>query len=161
MIKTTKRCPRCKQIKFRIEFPKDENRFGGIRSWCVDCYREHAREYAHSERGKARRHTEDFKKRFKVHRQKYLKSEKGIAQGRRQVAKYTERYPEKRKAQKAVWYAKSKGKIPDPKTMTCVNCGNQAAQYHHHQGYSQEHWFDIVPVCVPCHSRIHRLMTHS
>ena len=52
----------------------------------------------------------------------------------------------------AVW----NGRMPSPKTLQCANCGDQAREYHHHAGYSREHWFDVTPLCTRCHKAAHR-----
>ena len=48
------------------------------------------------------------------------------------------------------------GQLPKIKTLTCVDCGAQAAHYHHHNGYEPEHWLDVVPLCRTCHGIRHR-----
>lgn len=38
----------------------------------------------------------------------------------------------------------------------CSNCGKKCTpQGHHHNGYDQEHWFDVVWLCQICHSAAH------
>ena len=43
------------------------------------------------------------------------------------------------------------GRMPRAKTLTCFRCGETAAHYHHHNGYSFESRYDVVPVCHACH----------
>lgn len=47
------------------------------------------------------------------------------------------------------------GQIPRPESLPCADCGSDAALYHHHHGYSQPHWFDVVALCNPCHGHRH------
>lgn len=48
-----------------------------------------------------------------------------------------------------------KGILPRAKTLMCADCGNPADEYHHHAGYEEEHWLDVVPLCRECHLARH------
>ena len=54
------------------------------------------------------------------------------------------------------------GKIPDPNSLPCVDCGHLYAsgqprhEYDHYLGYGGAHHEDVQPVCVPCHHRRER-----
>jgi len=69
---------------------------------------------------------------------------------------YKENHPDKYIATKMVWQATQKGILPKVKTLQCANplCGNQAAQYHH-CSYEPEHFIDVIPLCVSCHTQVH------
>lgn len=54
------------------------------------------------------------------------------------------------RARKAVESRAKRGTIPRVHTLACVDCGEQAARYDHHRGYSREHCFDVQPVCMKC-----------
>jgi hypothetical protein len=41
------------------------------------------------------------------------------------------------------------------KLLRCVRCGCKAHLYHHHLGYSEEHWGSVVPMCYRCHHKTH------
>lgn len=45
-----------------------------------------------------------------------------------------------------------RNKISKASTLQCINCENQAKQYHHHKGYDVENWLAVVPMCIACHS---------
>ena len=79
---------------------------------------------------------------------KYAKSSKGKAL----TAKYIAKNGEKRKASMAIWNAGWRCK-----QMPCQvdGCGRTARHLHHLLGYAAEHWFSVIPVCVPCHSQEH------
>jgi hypothetical protein len=47
------------------------------------------------------------------------------------------------------------GLLPPAKTLLCVDCGAQAQEYHHHNGYEPEHLLDVIPVCRACHGKRH------
>lgn len=59
-----------------------------------------------------------------------------------------------RKAKNAVAYAVRMGRMPSIKTLSC-ECG-QPAKHYHHPSYARERWLDVIPVCIPCHTAIHR-----
>ncbi len=48
------------------------------------------------------------------------------------------------------------GELPNIKTQICVDCGEPADDYHHHNGYEPEHWLDVIPLCRTCHRNRHR-----
>lgn len=43
----------------------------------------------------------------------------------------------------------------------CQSCGSSATEAHHHNGYSKEHWLDVVWLCKLCHETEHRLAVAS
>lgn len=45
--------------------------------------------------------------------------------------------------------------LPHISTQSCSLCDNQAEQYHHHKGYEEEYWLDVVPMCRKCHMKLH------
>lgn len=73
--------------------------------------------------------------------------------GKNVQKRWLQRNPEKRPAHQAVSYAIRGGLIPHPATLTCEVCGKKAAEYHHHKGYSPEHWFSLQPLCHSCHGK--------
>jgi hypothetical protein len=54
-------------------------------------------------------------------------------------------------ANDAISNAMRSGQLPRPAGQPCVRCGGPALIYHHHLGYAREHWYDVVPMCPPCH----------
>lgn len=65
-----------------------------------------------------------------------------------------ERFPERCAARQAVRNAAARGGLPPVRSLPCVHCQGPAQQYHHHRGYSPEHWLDVLPICRLCHRRI-------
>jgi hypothetical protein len=57
-------------------------------------------------------------------------------------------------ASSKVSYAVKRGLLPNIKTCTC-KCGAPAVHYHHHLGYSEEHWLDVEALCRSCHKKAH------
>jgi hypothetical protein len=45
--------------------------------------------------------------------------------------------------------------MPAASTLPCAECGGKANQYHHHLGYEREHREHVLPVCGPCHRKLH------
>jgi hypothetical protein len=108
---------------------------------------ETARKWAMANKTKARA---SVKKWIKAHPDKVR--EYARRHQRRRIA----RNPEKHKARWAVNNAIAMGKIPRASTFICSECGmHQASQYHHHNGYDEEHRLDVKPVCGKCHRNLH------
>ena len=95
---------------------------------------------------------------------RYRVTQKGQVVYRRALRKYRQsnkfkivckRYrivhPERYGAHMAVHYAIKVGKLAKATTLKCIYCLKQARQYHHHNGYENEHRLDVVPVCLECH----------
>lgn len=60
-------------------------------------------------------------------------------------------------ARSAVKYAIGAGKMPRAAECICKWCGNAAAHYHHHRGYSKQHRLDVEPLCTACHGLTRRI----
>lgn len=134
----TKRCSKCKQTKPLSGFYKNRSMHDGYGNQCKMCFLKSDAKYRLTEKGKASQ-------------KKYHQSEKGkIAKKRYRIHR-----PEQVKAQRAVNHAVIIGKLVRPNTLVCRYCGAKAQKYHHHKGYARECWFDIVPVCNPCHIKQH------
>lgn len=99
--------------------------------------------YRQSAKGKITEKLYSQSKKCKIYKAKYKKQ-------------YYANYPEKVGARQAIEYAVKVGKLPRPDTLQCHYCPNQAKLYHHHKGYAREHWFDVVPACLSCHTKIHK-----
>ncbi|HEA68234.1 MAG TPA: hypothetical protein ENI07_15650 [Desulfobacterales bacterium] len=62
------------------------------------------------------------------------------------------RDPLKTKAKRAVNHAVEAGRLANPKTLPCFDCGNPAYEYHHHRGYEKANWLEIQALCQKCHT---------
>lgn len=180
----TKKCPDCKQIKQLSEFHKSRAKKDGYQIICKVCRKEENLKYrkTHPEKCKASqkvwrsknknypkqwRATESGKLSEKKTQRRYNQSAHGklvrhlhhqtepykILKRRGQKA-YILRNPKRGKAIRAVQYAIASNKLPRPDTLLCYYCPKPAQQYHHWHGYEKEHWLDIVPACIICHSKI-------
>jgi len=134
----SKRCTKCNEIKPTTEFYKNSMYKDGFIGWCKTC----KKKYSQSEKGKS------------VHRtgsKRHSRTKKGIATKKRYYEKHKEENRPQKLARRAVELAIGKGQLPRPDSLQCA-CGELAEEYHHHKGYEPEHWLDVVPLCVKCHS---------
>lgn len=58
---------------------------------------------------------------------------------------------DRRQARRRVNYMVERGDIPKASERRCVDCGHQAEEYDHHNGYDADHHLEVEPVCKPCH----------
>ena len=151
-----KQCPRCKE--FSDNFNKNKSKPDGLQNYCRVCQAESSRKYNHSDKGKTRivryKSAEEFKSKNKVWQKKYSQTGNGILSNRKKVIKYQVDNPAVKKAHDAIYYARKIGKIPSPEALQCLECGNQAKEYHHHLGYAKENRLNVIPLCIPCHKAI-------
>jgi len=49
-----------------------------------------------------------------------------------------------------------RGMLPPIGERMCEICGRQASHYHHPYRYSVTHALDVIPLCIPCHSKEHK-----
>lgn len=161
----TKRCSKCKHFKPLSDFNKDRNRKDGYYPQCKVCRSKYQKKYGQTKKRKVvsnrYRNSEKGEITHRRNNLSYSKSKKGKATRSRynksdankaSHKKYYSRYPEHYKAVYAVNNAIRAGELPRPDTKMCHYCSKPAQQYHHHKGYAPEHWLDVVPVCIPCHS---------
>ena len=154
----TKRCSNCncKKIKPVSEFSKNRSTKDGYAHQCKICSNNYQRKHYKTKKGRE-------------YMKKYQQSEIGIASIKRasnkhsktdkckkRHRKYCLKNPEKRHAKNAVNYDVLSGKMSRPDTLKCF-CGKQAKHYHH-PSYEPEHRLDVIPVCVPCHYKIHSIL---
>lgn len=131
-------CGKCKQTKSIDEFYKDKSKKDGLHTVCKVCIKIFQKEYAETEIGKEG-HARASKR--------YSQTRKG----RQTQKRYRKNNPDKRRARHVVSHAIECCRLPRPDTLPCHYCEAQAEQYHHWRGYAKEYWFDVIPVCVPCH----------
>jgi len=72
--------------------------------------------------------------------------------------KYEKNNPEKRAAHLAVRNAVKHGDLPRVSTCDCVDCGIQAAEYHH-EDYNKP--LEVVALCKKCHFKRHQLSNNE
>ncbi len=158
----TKTCSQCKETKPFTEFYKRDTAKDGYRKQCKDCCRKTVRSYAESEEGKIARARYENSTKGKATRYRYTQTPYAIQQTRMYqktnkfklvIQRYHEKHPDRYEARKAANHAVESGQLPRIRTQTC-SCGHQAQHYHHHKGYAEEHWLDVIPICIKCHTII-------
>jgi hypothetical protein len=69
---------------------------------------------------------------------------------------------DKKQARRRIQYLIKACKIPNPNTVSCVDCGHLGQdhrhEYDHHMGYGAEHHETVEVVCKPCHFRRERAL---
>jgi len=154
-----KTCRVCKETKSIFEFHKHPKMHDGHRNICKLCrckqQKQYQEKYKQLESNKVAQRKYWQSKKGKVARKHYAHSEKGKLSQRKSHKRFHAHNPNHRKAMHVVNNAIRTGKLPHPNTLQCHYCPAQAKQYHHHKGYAPEHWLDVVPVCIKCHSKIH------
>lgn len=88
---------------------------------------------------------------WKIKTKKYKSGPKGKSF----LANYRLKDINKGNARKAVNHAIESGMIEAISTKKCLNCQAVASHYHHHFGYEKENWLKIIPLCIPCHKKVH------
>jgi len=69
---------------------------------------------------------------------------------------YRERHKDRMTARDRLNTAVKSGKITRPKN--CEHCqASSRLEGHHHNGYSPEHWLDVLWLCRPCHTAAEKL----
>lgn len=122
-----KRCRRCNEIKDASQFTRRPRNRDGLGSYCRSCKSILGEEWRKS-------NPEKYKAIF--------------TRGKK---KMNEKYPMKKKARMVVNNAVRDGKIPKASVLQCAECGESAKQYHHHRGYEEENWLNVIPLCRECH----------
>lgn len=176
----TKRCSICKNTKNVNEFNRDKSRADGFNHRCKPCFyktqivykqtpsgkKVHSRakkKYRDSVHGKEKereyKNTAHYKTMSRSYSKKWQKSEKG-----RESIRLYARYRRKLESEKIkniardrVKYAVRKKVIPKVNTLPCDKCNKNANHYHHVNGYDQENWLNVIPLCRQCHIQAHVL----
>ncbi len=142
----TKRCNRCKKIKDFSEFHKSVDVKDGMQRMCKICNKEYQKVYKRTYRKTDK---------YKTSAYEYRHSPQGLLASR-EVYK---RNRIKKLSSACVRYKVKIGKMIHPKLLKCISCINQAQEYHHHNGYDKKHCYDVVPVCIVCHNKVHNPIT--
>ncbi len=177
----TKVCNKCKAEQPLVDFVRTKQTLSGYKSYCKACQRATNKTPENREKNRLRmqevvktgRHKEWWKRYTKsdkylanylrkkrsesgrAYQIKYSRTEKGTKVAREHASRYSKKYPEKNRARNAVCNAVRDGRLPKASTQNCYRCGKPANQWHHHNGYSEEHKLDVVPVCRLCHGDEH------
>jgi len=172
MNKTCTRCGVSKDIQY---FSLDKNRPDGHFPHCKDCTKKYKSKYWDENKNKIsiqrkkeypdkrKKILDRMKEYYKINSariidsvSRYRRTDKGRLVRKNGEIEYKKKYPEKRKASEAVNRAVYSNKIPRASSLICAICNTkQAKHYHHHKGYDEGNWLDVIPVCIQCHNNIH------
>lgn len=147
-----KQCSGCEEWKDESEFYRNKSNRDGLTYKCANCMREASRQWGNSPRGKKIKHAYNNSEKAKIIKKKWKDTEAGKDSRRRNQDKF----PKRRKARRAINNAVRDGRFPHISTKYCDNCGRQAQEYHHHNGYDKAHWFDVTPLCRDCHIKLEK-----
>lgn len=139
-----KKCNRCGCLKPLTEFHLSKNRPDGHYSLCKECVKKKGKVFRESSKGR------EYRRRwFSEHPE-----EPDRHQGR--IDKWRAKHPGAIEAHRAVWWAANKqGRLPKPTECLCEKCGQGAQIYHHPNGYTDGHKYDVIPLCHRCHKLLH------
>ncbi len=167
-----KTCSACKiELPFS-NFHKNRAQQDGYANQCKECSKASVKKYYDSELGQktknSYRKSKIGKESLRRGRIKYEKSDKGKATKKRfrqtekgkalsirATRRFAVRHPQKLRVYWAVASKIKSGKMPPASTLICNSCGGAATQYHHHNGYAREHYYDVTPLCTQCHKNEH------
>jgi len=160
-----KQCTKCKETKPRSEFYKRKQNRDGLRSWCKRCEIDAVGCYQKTEAGKAIQHCYNVSEKGRAKFRRFEKTPKARARASRYNAsekgkayhyKRRKRHPNRTKARDAVNNAIQAGILEPVIKFQCAydDCDCQAQEYHHHLGYTQDHWLDVQPFCITHHRMI-------
>lgn len=164
-----KRCTKCKALKPVTEFAKNRSRPDGLFIWCRQCAaeqqrkwmdaggRENRRQYARTDKRRAKMAEYAKTDRAKETHEQYVRSEKGQAVQQR----YRESKEGRRKiaARSTLNNYIANGRIM--RVTTCQKCGSTVDVEAHHWSYRREHWFDVLWLCMECHAALHEVQNRK
>ncbi|HCX24534.1 MAG TPA: hypothetical protein DHN29_21635 [Cytophagales bacterium] len=144
-------CIRCNETKSFTEFYKNRTSNDGYQNWCKQCLNAFNQKYRREHREKrlmgVRKYNESEK--GKAARSRYVVSEKRRCSQRLCSNNYKLKYPERRKANKAVERAILTGKLI---RLPCEVCKYEPAEAHH-DDYSKS--LDVRWLCTMHHKKHH------
>lgn len=164
MFRTRKTCSTCQQCKPLDQYNVDRKVKDGRAAECKECSRARTLRWQATPQGKAKlkayadsgSHARARRKHYHENRDKYLAKAKEPGQRAKQLERqrrWRERNRHKTKAHDAVRYRVRTGQLARPETLPCVQCGEQATEYHH-PDYSR--LLEVQAMCHPCHLALHR-----
>lgn len=132
-----KKCTVCEKTRPRSEFGKHAKATDGLRSECLPCKRKREKRWREANSGRRREQVKRSK----------LKNPETVKRANRA---YRERYPERTKAQGALYYAIKRGRVAKPDC--CEQCNKRCKSHEldaHHHDYSKP--LDVIWLCRQCH----------
>lgn len=146
-----KRCSKCGIYKDETAFYRNRAMADGLSNQCIVCFKETHKTYRDSPKGRETQSAYASSAIGKAVHGEANRRYKKTEASKRSYASYYSRHKQKNRARGRVFDAVRSGRMPPASSLACVHCGEGAAEYHHHNGYDDEHSFDVIPLCVPCH----------
>lgn len=151
----TRKCTKCGKDKPLTDFVKEKTRADGRRLSCKACRQAVHRAWTKTPSGKRSVRKYEQSEKGQASNRRHRQTEKGKATILRGVKTYRDKHPDRYKATNILNGAIRHGKFPAADTCECSVrlelCLGRASQYHHHNGYDEEHIYDVIPVCRSCH----------
>lgn len=151
-----KQCGKCRMVLPISHFCRHRRTKDGWDCWCKQC----KADYENSNSGQSARQRALVRYRktpkYKAGQRRHYLGNKCKIRHRRQNKLDRKRHPERWRARSVVSYAIRRGQLPHPTSVNCAYCGDRAEEYHHHLGYARKHWLDVIPLCLPCHTKADR-----
>lgn len=147
-----KRCSRCGELKSRDQFYKDARRSDGLRSRCISCHADKAREYRATPRAKEMVRLLRERKRddFREYNRRYRRKHEGIST--KSSRQWRSKFPERARAHGILWKEIMKGTVV---RQPCEVCG-QGKAHAHHDDYSKP--LEVRWLCAMHHAEAHMHM---
>ena len=142
---SSKWCPRCLNWKTVDNFYRNKATVDGCQAYCKECFKSFMKE-PHREVRRA-----EYNKKYQQRPDVIEKRQK-----RQKEYHKNEDVQRRHKAALAVNIATRNGTLPHVSNQMCQirNCNSIAQEYHHWAGYNEEHWLDVLPICIKCHRKL-------
>lgn len=140
-------CAKCKEYKVRLLFSPSKVSRDGLQPWCKKCVA--------SDKKAWRNYSEENRERDRLQRQRHNLTDK--AKATRKRFRSTAEHKLRHAARTTVRVAIEAGIITKPDTCSMADHGGPCKgriEGHHHNGYSLEHWLDVVWLCQSHHRMI-------
>jgi hypothetical protein len=157
-------CTKCQEAKPFTEFYKQKGGRGGLRSVCKKCTNfqskiskaknPHYKERQRNTKREQYQNDPEYRSDIIERNRQYRQSEAGKSASRNRYNSTKGKY---NWAHETVYNAIKQGRLPPISAQKCTICNKEADNYHHHNGYDQDHILDVIPLCLECHRIEHRV----
>jgi len=109
---------------------------------CVLCMRKRIQKWAKNNPEKKDAHRRKY---YRNNRKRFLQYKK----------EYSSTNKEKIAAQVKIGCEVSAGRMANPQSLSCADCGKTAKDYHH-ESYAKKDHLNVIPLCRSCHVNRHK-----
>lgn len=161
----TKVCSICQETKLISEFylRKSGPRAGEYFSRCRPCavvavLQSRAKNPNYRKENRLRMRERHVQNRAPITSRNQVNYERRAEKRRESARKARIKNPMRSQAHSTVKRAIKRGVLPPAWTMVCAMCQEaQSADWHHPNGYDEQHLLDVIPLCSECHGKVHRI----